>query len=230
MGLDKVNYFLNNKIVLCTGTGFHRKEMLLDTYKNDIRFLSFKKIFLATTDPDNMKILFGRQSPVSELFPDLGKQLNSINCVLLALKKAVNDPEINDDDILLFKHESYFIKDLDLIRKALGTIVLNGCDMVIQTFRDWYHNGSFFIKASAARPLFQNISLLKAFPPNAPTCELYLTNRIFNQLKRVYTVSCDPYEGQDNRLGFYHIPPKLLEPWMVWDKRNAKDLFKDVFL
>ena len=234
MNLKKVNDALKTKIVLCTGTAPNRRDMLLDTYKNDIKFFPFKKIFLSTTDPKNMNVLFEEQKPVYELFQSRGQQLDCLNCVITSIKNAINDPEVSDEDLILFKHESYFIKDMHLIRKAVGTIVVNNYDMVIQTMSNclaklWYLNGSFFIKVSAAKQIFKNLSIITQLPKDAAFCELYLTNYVFNKIKRPYTVECH-FEGQDNRLGFYHIPTAPMEPWKVWDKTDYEDLFGDIHL
>ena len=238
MGMKQVNYALENKIILCTGTGFHRRQMLLDTYINDTKYFPFKKIFLSTNDPENLDLVFGNQTPTTHFFPHYGHQLDCLNCIMTSIRNAVNDPEVFDDDIILFKHESYFVNDLYLIRKALGTIVLNNYDMVVQFFRhynlrEWQLTGSFFIKVSAARPLFTDFTELTQFPhPTGSweaSCEYYLDNYVLNQLKRVYKVPCH-YEGQDNRLGIYHIPKTHLVRWQIWDKEDYHDLFNDVCL
>lgn len=234
MNLEKINQALKNNIILCTGTAPDRKEMLLATYKNDIKFFPFKKIFLSTTDPQNRDFLFGEQKPVFELFKSNGQQLDCLNCVITSIKNALNDPQVLDEDIILFKHESYFVKDMYLIRKAIGAIILNKYDMVIQTMSNclaklWYLNGCFFIRVSAARPVFKTLSIVEKLPREASFCELFLTNYVFNKINHPYTIECH-FEGQDNRIGFYHIPTAPMQPWKVWKKEDYNNLFKDVQL
>ena len=232
MGLALVSRVIRNRVILCTGTAPKRKEMLLDTYHNDIRFIPFKKIFLSTTDPGNADFLFDQEKPVCEIFPEYGtdsyitRQLNCLNCIVTSIRNAVNDPEVLDEDVILFKHESFFIKDMNLITRAIGAIVLYDYDLVIQSFHAWYHSGSFFLKVSSARPIFKDLSHVKEL--HLQNCELYLKNYLFSQLKRIYTVNCHPFEGEDNRLGFYHIPRGPLHPWQVWGMEDYHTLFQDV--
>lgn len=232
MGRALVQRVLRNRIILCTGTAPKRKDLLLDTYHNDSRFIPFKKIFLSTTDPDNANILFDQERPVCELFPEYGqdprtiRQLNCLNCITSSIRNAVNDPEVLDEDVILFKHETFFIKDMALVTRAIGMIVLYDYDLVIQSFHDWYHTGVFFLKVSSARPIFKGSAHVKELP--LQNCELYLKHNLFNKLSRIYTVNCHPYEGEDNRLGFYHIPRTPLHAWEVWGMEDYHTLFKDV--
>ena len=233
--LEKVNYILKNKIILCTGTANHRKEMLLNTYKNDVNFFPFKKIFFSTCDPENMDVVFGTQVPVYEFIPDLDHHLNSLNCIITSIRNAVNDPEVLDDDIILFKHESRVANDLHLIRKVIGAIAINGYDMVAHDLLEWptnlYHTGAFFLKVAPARPLFKDHPLLEKYPFPGYFTELYLTRHVFNQLKLIYKVKC-PYEAYDTRLGFYHSPgsPEYIPTGGIWDKTDYENLYNDVLL
>lgn len=233
--IEKVTNVLKNKLILCTGTGFHRKQRLLDTYQNDIKYMQFKKIFLSTCDEENIDIVFGEQQPITELFPHHGHQLDSLNCIISSIRNAVNDSEILDDDIILFKHESRIVNDLHLIQKVIGAFVINGYDMVAHDLLEWptnlYHTGAFFIKASSARPLFKDLSILTKYPYEGCFTELYLTKHVFNQLKLIYKVKC-PYEVYDTRLGFYHNPggPEHIPAYGIWDKKDYENLYNDVLL
>ena len=235
MNLEKIDHVLKNKLVLCTGPSLHRKELLNLTYQNDIRFFSFKKIFLSTNDPENINALPIKASPITELIPNQNHGLNCINCLITSIKNAVNDPELLDDDIILFKHESYFARDLNLIRKALGTIVLKHNDMVIQTFLTregiaTHHYGAFFIKVVSARPVFKNLSIVTSLQDSVNS-EHYATHRIFYKIKSIYSVySKTTTADGDGKLGFYHIPWHGLHPEALWQKEDYDDLFKDVIL
>ena len=46
----------------------------------------------------------------------MGHQLDCLNCILTSLKNVVADPEIDDDDIIVFKHETVFINDMNLVQ------------------------------------------------------------------------------------------------------------------
>ena len=227
--LDKVNHAIQHRLILCTGTGWRRKDWVIATYRNDIRLLRFKKIFFATNDPDNRDLCFDQQKPVTQFFPHIVHQVDCINSILTCMQKAIQDPEILDDDIFLFKHESSFAKDLYLIQKTIGAIVLNGYDAVVQTIRGHYYSGIFFIKASAARIAFQGLSLLNQMPPDLPFCELYLTHRPFSKVRNVYRVPTH-YIAQDDRLGFFKIATTDIPNGGVWDKSDYNQLFHDVHL
>ena len=216
---------LRNKIILCTGSAFQQKEKLIDTYNNDIRFIPFKKVFFSTCDQNNLDISLGKKKPVCEYFLNQGKQLNCSNCVLTTIRNAVNDREVLDDDIILFKHESHFVKDPLLIKRALEMILLDDYEMVIQSFQEWLYTGNFFLRVSSARPIFSHLSAISKYPPNAPFNEGYLTNYIFNQVERIHRVNCSPHEAANSRLGFYHLPFEPVGQHHVWGMEDYHELF-----
>ena len=234
--IEKVDHAIKNRIILCTGPSRPGKDVLISTYQNDTRIFSFKKIFLSTVNPDNKDVCLDTQQAPIQLLPDQGKQLNCANSVIATIKNAVNDPEVLDSDIILYKHETFFAKDLNLIRKALGTIVINGYDLVVQHAlaypKELFSNGDFFIKVSAARPLFKDFPLaqeLRDETGHETNCETYLTAHLFSKVKLIYKVGTR-YESKDDRFGFFHIISRVDPNAQRWDRRDFIGLFHDVNL
>ena len=105
-----VDSFLKNKIILCTGPALGRYEMLKNSTEADMGLIPFKKIFVTTNEPSIKGIIFREKEPNScYLIPNRGKHLDCLNCIISTMRSAVNDPDIQDDDIILFKHESVFL-------------------------------------------------------------------------------------------------------------------------
>ena len=230
--LEKVQDALKTRIVLCTGPGYSGKELLLSTAQNDCRFFSFKKIFLSTVNPENIDIHLGDcQAPI-RLIPLQTKTLNCVNCLISSIEDALKDKDVLDSDIILFKHETYFAKNLKLIQKAVGALVINGYDLVIQNLtygsQDTFSNGVFFINVSAARDIFSNTSLLRYLPHRNPSCEGFLQENFFRKVKLIYKVLWR-YETRDDRLGFFHF---LTGRDFTEDKKRTdfKFLYSDIHL
>lgn len=221
-----VKKYLNHKVVLCTGPSLRRYEMLKNTVEEEMWLIPFKKIFIVTNDPQiENNITFNNVKPICKLIPERGHQLDCLNCIIDNLKQVISDPEILDDDIILFKHESVFINDMELIKKAISTL-LNGYDMVVRN-RSWSGAATdvFFVKVSAIREIANNLSTVTEFPSFAPFCELYFTHYIVNHVRRVYSISYEHSGWGPNELGFYHRPRSgdILPPW---NKENRDKLFK----
>ena len=231
--LEKVNDAIQNKIILCTGPSPQDKELLIDTYRNDRKIFAFKRIFLSSVNPANRDIFFKeRQSPVI-LLPDQGKQINCLNSIISTIQAAVNDPNSEDTDIILFKHETYFAKNLPLIQKAIGALVINGYDLVAQIalsyLQDTFCSGNFFIKVSAARPIFKGLTPLVLPPGDKTNCEAYVTSRFFSKVKLVYKVGIR-YESKEDHLGFFHLISRITYGEQRSGKQDVQGLFHDVNL
>ena len=215
-----------NHLVLCTGPSFQRRQLLKMTTENDLRWVKFKQIFFSTNDLNLMNIDFSGQRPKSACIERLNHQLDCVNCILNSISRAANSSEVEGGDILLFKHESVFINDIDLVGKCIEKIQ-EGYDAVVRT--DDYGldmTDVFFIKASSARKLFANrrgiVDLGKFI-----NCEDYFTQTVFNQLPKVYRVRTYRKYGhwEDNELGFFHILPVTRSDRIFWDKKNYDTLF-----
>ena len=233
MNREEIDEVIKHRLVLCTGPAFNGAEVLELTYQNDLQFLAFKKVFLATCNRSNQNIRL-HEHTVCEDFPIIEREVNCANAVIRSICMAINDPEVIDSDIILFKHETFFARNLDLIRKALGTLVINGYDLVIQNViqptssKDAFSNGVFFIKVSAARAVFNNIPLIKQFPPGHH-CESYLTDTFFRQIKLIYKVPWR-YESREDRLGFFHIVGRRDSNEWRRDRSDFQFLYSDIHL
>lgn len=130
-----VDYYLNNKIILCVGPALGRYKMLKKTTEKDLKLIPFKKIFITTNEPKIVGITFNKGMVIPSqcyLIPNRGKQVDCTNCIITTLRHAVNDPDVLDDDIILFKHESLYINDMELINRAIDKIVNAGFNLVIR--------------------------------------------------------------------------------------------------
>jgi hypothetical protein len=233
---DSVASVLNNHILLCTGPSFGRASMLKSTTEQDMKVIPFKKIFLSTNDPNNLKITFNGKKPICELLVRKNKQLDCLNCIISSIKNAVNDPDCQSDDIIIFKHESVYINDMRLVKKAVGK-TLEGYDGVFKYWigfkdahpphlNDYYHSDSFYIKASAAKPIFENLPLVKWFTKDYQFCEEYLTKHIISKLPNPYKIDYHHSSWKDNELGFFHIGNCEEDPKWYWDKKNYNELYQ----
>lgn len=224
-----VDHYLKEKIILCTGPALGRYNMLKQSTEADLNLIPFKKIFLTTNDRSIMDITFHGKKPThSELIPNRGKHLDCVNCIISTIKNAVNDPEVDDDDIILFKHESVFINDMQLIKKAINKIVHEGYDMIVRNMAQWSGitaTDAFFIKVSAVREMIKNFSDINALPPNGWFCEAYFHQYIVKHIPNVYGIYYNHSNGDFTELGFYHIPsiPEATRPF--WDRRNHDEIF-----
>jgi hypothetical protein len=226
---------LDHNIILCTGPSFGRTDLLKSNTEKDLNLIPFKKIFLSTTDPKNLAITFNKKNPVCELFERKDKQLDCLNSIISSIKNAVNDSDSQPDDIIIFKHESVYINDMHLVTQAVGKI-LEGYDAVLKYWigfensrsiglKDYYHSDSFYIKVSAARPIFSNLPLVKWFTKDCQFCEEYLTKQIVSKLSKVYKIDYHHSSWKDNELGFFHIGRYEEDPDWYWDKSNYNDLY-----
>lgn len=229
---------IQNKIILCTGPSYGRKQLLIDVTTQDMQLIPFKKIFIATNDRNNMNISFMPVPTVCEFFISRDKQLDCLNCIINSIKMAVNDPACLDDDIILFKHESVYINDMYLIMGAISKI-LTGFDMVIKNWigfeerpdkthlKDYCHTDCFFIKVASARKLFKNHAevtcLIKG---DYHFCEEYFTKYIVNRLAKPFKIDYHHSSWKDNELGLYHIPRYEEDPQWYWDKQNYHTIYK----
>ncbi len=235
--INDIEAAINNHIILCTGPSFGRAGLLKSNTEKDMKLIPFKKIFLSTNDPKNLKATFNNKKPVAELFEQKDKQLDCLNCIISTMKNAVNDPDTHPDDILVFKHESVYVSDMHLVKQAIRKI-LEGYDAVMKywigfedqkTFgrlNDYYHSDSFYIKASAAKPVFQDMPLVKWFTKDYQFCEEYLTKHIAARLPKIFKIDYHHSSWKDNELGFYHMPRYEEDPDWFWDKKNYDDIYK----
>ncbi|MBS0648526.1 MAG: hypothetical protein JSS10_04785 [Verrucomicrobia bacterium] len=215
-------------MILCTGPSLERKQMLKENTERDLRLIPFKKIFLSSNDPQNSDLIFAGKKPIWELIDERGKQIDCLNCILTTIKNAVNDPTCKDDDIILFKHESLYINDMHLVRKAVEKI-LEGYDIVVRYWSPdkFYMTDAFFIKVSSARKIFQNHPQLTTFQEQQ-FCEEYFTSMIVSALPNVYSIPYSHFTRKDTELGLFHIPVAGEENWEgYWDKKNYHTLFKE---
>lgn len=226
------------KIILCTGPSYNRKKLLKEITERDMQLIPFKKIFVATNDPAILDITFTSVQPTCIFFKSLDKQLDCLNCIIVSIKAAVNDPEVLDDDIILFKHESVYINDIHLIRGALGKIQ-GGYDIIVKNWigfenrpdrthlKDYCHTDSFFIKVKSARAIFSHHPEITTFVKgDYHFCEEYFTKYIVNKLDHPYKIDYHHSSWKDNELGFYHIPREEENSDWYWDKKNYDQLYQ----
>lgn len=234
--VDPVQEALQKKIVLCTGPAFGKKEQLIDVTSKDIAQIPFKKIFVITNDKSLLDVTFNRNN-CALFFTSRGKQLDCLNCIIRSIIEVAKDPECNDDDIMLFKHESVYINDMNLVRKAVGKIV-QGYDMVAKYwvgrdhitslhFNDYYHTDSFFMSVRAARAIYKDLQEIDCFTQEYQFCEEYFTKFIVSKLSKVYKIDYHHSSWKDNELGLYHIPRYEDDPNWYWDKKNYEDLYRN---
>lgn len=217
---------LQNHMILCTGPSLGRKEMLKENTEKDMHLIPFKKIFLSSNDPQNSDLLFAGEKPVWELLEERGKQLDCLNCIITTIKNVVNDPTCTDEDIILFKHESLYINDIHLFRKAVGKI-LSGHDMVVRYWDPdgFYMTDAFLLKISAARELLKNLEEVTVLD-EYKFCEDYFTKVIVSALPKVYQINYSHFTRKDTELGFFHIPVAGEENWEgYWDKENYDEIY-----
>jgi hypothetical protein len=224
-----VEYFLKNKVVLCTGPSLYRYDLLKNKTEADMNLIPFKKIFVTTNDPRIMDITFNGKKPVCQLIENRGKQLDCLNCIITTLRNAANDPEVEDDDIIMFKHESVYLNDRGLIKKAMSKI-LEGYDMVA---RSWMvpksrtrGTDAFFVRMGAIREIVKDYPLVTGFTADGTFCEEYFTTYLVSRLANVYDVPYCHSNGGFTELGFYHITSTAEAGRAPWDRSNYRDLFK----
>ncbi|MFI0435325.1 MAG: hypothetical protein ACH350_06320 [Parachlamydiaceae bacterium] len=229
----KIEEILQRHIVLCTGPALRSRKLLIQSTERDLQLIPFKKIFVATNDQQNVNVKFADKIPVMMNFEAKEKQLDCLNSLIQSIKMAVNDPEVLDDDIILFKHEIVYINDMHLLRKAIGKFI-EGYDMVSRTMV--YHVGHpkgtdvFFVKVSAIKELIKDFPLVTSFRPDAPFCERLFAVDIANRIRNIYSIPYLHSNGGFTELGFYHIftgGNEIHPDWEapIWDLKNYDTLF-----
>ena len=238
----KLNYFLKNKIILCTGPSFGRYQMLKETVESELHLIPYKKIFLATNDPTIPGIRFLHQKPVCQLIENRDHHTDCYACIVKTLTDAANDPDIEEDDIIIFHHESLFINDIGLIKRAINKFLTSGCHMVCRDFQECTTTDVFMIKVSAVRKLLKDSPEFSDLSHNVSWCELLFTHRATKKIPNVFSISLthtpliptDCSYWKETALGFYHRIPSYMNPlsetdckrmpW--WDKRDYDQLFE----
>lgn len=223
-----LDHTIATKIILCTGPSRNQKQQLIDTTESDLKLIPYKKIFLATSDYKNISAAFGEKKPICELIPQRDSGLDYLNCIIATIKKVVNDPECLDDDVILFKSEQVYIKDMYLFRLALSKI-LEGHNMVIRYYAPdhFYMTDMFLLKVSAARKIFRTHEQVTEYNQTFGFCEEYFTKFIASLIPKVYKVDYSHFTRKDTELGGFHIPVSGEENWTgYWDKKNYFELFR----
>lgn len=226
---EAVDDKIKNHMILCTGPSIRRRSQLKTITERDSQLIPFKKVFMTVNDPDIIGITLDNLNFDFHYIEEVGHHIDCMNCLITTMKRAIADPDCCDDDIIIFKHESVFISDMHLLRKAIGKLV-EGYDMVAK-FRgvQFFESDVFLITLSAAKEVFKDFEMLNRFPPDIPPyCESYLTTRIVPKVPSVYTVPSNYIARKDLELGFYHVPPIWDHVYMdFWDKSNCFDLYRD---
>jgi hypothetical protein len=225
---SRVEDVLKNKIILCTGPSLRRKERLKLVTELDFNKIPFKKIFVSTNDPSILDIDFYGRKPDVQLIPDRGHQLDCLNAIITTIKRVIQDPDCKDDDIILFKHETVYINDMNLVKQAIKKLI-DGYDMVSH----WWHPGGFYctdvfyLKVRAARNILRSLNEVTALE-RFDNCEKHFTADIANLTPKVYKIAHDHWIRKENELGFYHISPRGQDESCVgmWDKKNYDELYK----
>lgn len=207
---SEVEFYLNHKIILCTGPSFGRFQMLKDTIESEMRLIPYKKIFIRTNDDKNMKISFSEVRLDCKKIPRIEKYVDCWNCMMTSLRDVANDPEISDDDIVLFKHESVFLNDLALFKRAIHKM-LAGYDMIVRTYFGGSTSDIFLVRVSAIREFIHDFTVLSHIPDNQYV-EMMLHTRIVNNMPCVYCIHLGqaPFASENistwgcNGFGFYH--------------------------
>lgn len=227
---DPIDEILKNRMILCTGSAFKNRAQLIRTSEFDAKQIPFKKIFAAVDDPKNLDVTFKNAKSHVSLIPNIGTQYDGINCIIGSIRNAVNDPESLDDDIILFRHETLFIYDLDLVKRSIAKF-LEGYNAVARFFtngeKSFYVTGSFFLKVSAARPLFQDQPFITQFD-NAIDgfCEGYFTKYLMSKIPKQFILHVTHQLHGESELGFYHYPSGYLIPDVYRMNEDREKIFK----
>lgn len=227
---DAIDEILKNRMILCTGSAFKNRAQLIRTSEFDAKQIPFKKIYAAVDDPNNLDVTFKNAKSHISLIPNLGSQYDGINCIIGSIKNAVNDPESLDDDIIIFRHETLFIYDMDLVKRSIAKFT-EGYNVVARFFtngkQSFYVTGSFFLRVSAARPIFKDHPFVTQFDKEVGTfCEDYLTQHLVNKIPNQFIIHVShPLHGE-SELGFYHYPSGYLIPDVYRMNGNPEEIFK----
>lgn len=227
----ELDEYLNNKLILCTGPAYGRYDMLKSHTEADLDIIPFKKVFLTTNDPKNVDITFNGRKPDScqLISPPLGKQLDCYNCIISTMQAAIRDPEVLDDDVILFMHESVFLNDMNLVKRALKKM-LTDVEIIRRMGMFGPPTDHFYVKVSAIR------EIVKDYPYVDGTiycCEYEFRDKILSRIPRQCILPTGHSLWRSTQLGSYHFYPHGIttsqvdgwqKPW--WDKSNYYDLFK----
>lgn len=224
-----VDEYLKSKMILCTGPALGRYDMLKKSTESDLSIVPFKKIYVVTNEPAIAGISFcGKKPDVCHLIPNRGKHVDCVNCIVHSMKYAVNDPDVLDDDIILFKHESVFINDLQLMKRAIQKIAHEGYNMVLRNMAQWSGTAAtdaFYIKVSAIRDIVKDYPDIGYLPPHAWFCESYFHQMIVHRISKIFGIYYDHSNGDFTEIGFYHYPSQQERHRHYWDRRNRNRLF-----
>jgi hypothetical protein len=207
----EVDYYIKNKIILCTGPSLGRYQMLKDHIESEMRLIPYKKVFVRTNDDKILGINFSNLKPECKRIPCIEKYVDCWNCIIASLQDAVNDPEVCDDDIILFKHETVFLNDLSLFKRAIDKI-LSGADMIARIFFAGATSDIFMVRVSGIKELIQNFSILPQLPEN-DYVESMFRSKIVNHIPNVFCINLGeaPFHPSNishwgsNGYGFYHL-------------------------
>lgn len=239
----QVDYYLKNKMILCTGPAFKNYTLLKNTVESELNIIPYKKIFVSTNEPSVMNITFNGIKPVCQFLENWGKPIDCTNCIISTLRNAVNDPEVCDDDIIIFKHETLFVNDMELIKRAIKKMI-NDCNMIVRKM--WFGTGTdvFFAKVSGIKEIVKDYPLIKEEKDlHGTNPENYFGHYIVGKISHVYTIDLGHPEANptfsyshwgNTHLGIHHTYPSYSDPhapgdcfgsfW--WDKKNYYELFK----
>lgn len=239
-----VDYYLKNKIILCTGPSLGRYEILKKNIETEFRLIPYKKIFIRTNDDKILDIKFSKIKSDCKRIPCIEKNVDCWNCIITSIKDAINDSYINDDDIILFKHESVFLNDLGLFKRAINKM-LSGYDMIVRTYLGGSTSDIFLVKVSAIKKLISNFSPLEQIPFDS-FVEMMLHTQIVAKIPNVYCIhlgtaplsSTNISTWGSNGFGFYHSHryfkfSKSLNEYVdsmgqkFWKKENYFSLFEE---
>lgn len=229
-----VDYYLKNKIILCTGPAWNRYEMLKRTVEDDLKLIPYKKIFITTNDPAIVGITFNEGSVIPAqcyLIPNRGQTIDCTCCIISTMRNAVKDPEVDDTDIILFKHESVYINDMELVSRIINKMVNEGYDMVNCRLHPecWGYGqivtdtSAFYVKVSAVRKIVEAYPDVIEMPPHQSFCEKYFHENIVKYIPNPYSIVFCHGNGEATELGVYHYP-KRNEP--VWNRSNYDQLYR----
>ncbi len=235
----EVEATLKERMILCTGPSLNQYRALKTTTENDLKHIPFKKIFLSTNDPKNLHIDFNGRKPSVSLIPCQGHQLDCTNSIFDSLFQAANDPSCDNEDIILYKHESSFINDMYLVRQAVRKIKEGYA--AVTRFTPWVFDGvdmsnGFFIQVGALRKVLCHPSLIfstvKSFPEDSPYTEAYLTHTLMEHLRPIYRI--EQISASESRpwtqwghteLGFFHSYRFGSSYPFEWKKENYFELY-----
>jgi hypothetical protein len=224
-----IDMTVKNKIILCSGAPLRVDDRLKKSTEADMSLIPFKKIFVATKDPNMLEIKFHDQKPSIDLIKGRGKQLDNLNFMIATLKNALNDPDVNDDDIILYKIQNVYFNDMCLIKKSISKI-LEGYNMVARSVTapkgSFIEADAFFVRVGAIRPILKDLPLVTEFPPGEKSPAAYFTTHIASRISNVYDILISHSTVGFSELGFYNYTWQGDLHSDPWDKKNYHDLFK----